>query len=43
MVDFAIAAGGVVADYGQGERKAERKADASPVTAADRNAEAMIL
>ena len=43
MVDFAIAAGGVVADYGQGERKIERKADASPVTAADRSAEALIL
>lgn len=43
MVDFAIAAGGVVADYGQGERRAERKADASPVTAADRSAEAVIL
>ena len=43
MVDFAIAAGGVVADYGQGERKIERKADASPVTAADRTAEAVIL
>jgi 3'(2'), 5'-bisphosphate nucleotidase len=43
MVDSAIAAGGVVADYGQGECKIERKADASPVTAADRCAEAVIL
>ena len=43
MVDFAIAAGGVVADYGLGDCRVERKADASPVTAADRTAEAVIL
>jgi 3'(2'), 5'-bisphosphate nucleotidase len=43
MVDFAIAAGGVVVDYGQSKRKIERKFDGSPVTAADRNSEALIL
>jgi 3'(2'), 5'-bisphosphate nucleotidase len=43
MVDFAIAAGGAVADYGQGKCSVERKADSSPVTAADFTAEAIII
>jgi 3'(2'), 5'-bisphosphate nucleotidase len=43
MVEFAIAAGGIVSDYSQGECSVERKADSSPVSAADRTAEAVIL
>src|ERR1039458_1454104 len=43
MLESAIAAGGVVADYVQNGFTVERKADATPVTAADQMAEAVIL
>jgi 3'(2'), 5'-bisphosphate nucleotidase len=43
VLEIAIAAGGVVSDYVQGKQAIEHKADASPVSAADRAAEAVIL
>jgi 3'(2'), 5'-bisphosphate nucleotidase len=43
LLEFAVAAGGVVADYAQGEMTVERNPDGSPVTPADHLAEAIIL
>jgi len=43
LLEFAVAAGGVVTDYVQGEMTVERNPDGSPVTPADHLAEAIIL
>jgi 3'(2'), 5'-bisphosphate nucleotidase len=43
LLEFAVAAGGVITDYVQGEMTVERNPDGSPVTPADHLAEAIIL